>query len=76
MSTVPAQTYGFRLLAFRLLAGALILPLVARGPGTLAAQEPPAAESYLQRYSEIMTLTAAPDGVADVANLVIQRDVG
>jgi len=76
MSTVPTQRHRFHLRALPFLAGALILRLVGRGPGTLAAQEPAAPESYLQRYSEILTVTAAPDGVADVANLVIQRDVG
>jgi hypothetical protein len=42
----------------------------------IRTQDAPAAEDYLQRYSDIMALEAAPDGVADVANLVIQRDVG
>src|SRR5881394_727938 len=52
-------------------------PVPAQGAGAaIRAQDAPAAEDYLQRYTEILALEAAPDGVADVTNLVFQRDVG
>ncbi len=54
-----------------------VAPAPAQGAGaTIRTQDAAAAEDYLQRYAEVMALEAAPDGVADVANLVIQRDVG
>ena len=59
-------------------ATALALTALLAGRASVAGaqQEPAAAESYTARYAEIMALGAAPDGVADVANLVIQRDAG
>ena len=59
------------------LAQTAAAPVAAHGAAApTRTQHAAAAEDYLQRYSEIMALEAAPDGVADVANLVIQRDVG
>ena len=49
-------------------------PSLPLGAGTSPTRESAAADDYLQRYNEIMHLSAAPDGVADVANLVLQRD--
>jgi hypothetical protein len=50
-------------------------PAVPVGSATVPARDGAVAEEYLKRYTEIMNLNAAPDGVADVRNLVIQRDV-
>jgi hypothetical protein len=62
----------------RPVSGAAALALAAflagRASVARAQQDSAAAESYTARYAEIMALGAAPDGVADVANLVIQRD--
>jgi hypothetical protein len=45
-------------------------------PSWLAGQgSAPVAASYTDRFSEVMALDAASDGVADVTNLVIRRDV-
>jgi hypothetical protein len=59
-------------------AAALALAAFLAGRASVAGaqQEPAAAESYTARYAEIMALGAVPDSVADVANLVIQRDAG
>ncbi len=55
-------------------------PTAAQQAPTAAQQvptaSPPAAGSYADRFAEIMALGASPDGAADVANLVIQRDAG
>jgi hypothetical protein len=45
------------------------------GPGRLDAQDGAVAEGYEARFAEVMALAAAPDGVADVKDLVIERDV-
>ena len=36
---------------------------------------PPVATSYADRFAEVMALNAATDGVADVSDLVLQRDL-
>ncbi|MDQ3136619.1 MAG: hypothetical protein M3Q93_03410 [Gemmatimonadota bacterium] len=46
------------------------------GPRSLGAQDAGAvARTYEERFTEVMALDAMPDGVADVADLVIRRDV-
>lgn len=50
-------------------------PSVAVGSATASTREGAAADDYLQRYSEVMGLGPASGGVAEVSNLVIQRDV-
>jgi len=50
-------------------------PAVTIGSATVPDRQGAVADDYLKRYAEIMNLTAAFDGVADVHNLVIQRDV-
>ena len=61
-------------------SGRRLASLAALAMGILgsarAQQAPTVAESYLQRYDEVMALDAAADGVADVADLVLQRDAG
>jgi hypothetical protein len=55
--------------------GWVLLVLALGGPGVLDAQAGSVAERYEARFAEVMALRAASDGVADVADLVIQRDV-
>ena len=43
--------------------------------GLPAQESAPVATSYAARFAEAMALDAAPGGVADVSNLILQRDV-
>ena len=49
-------------------------PLLS-APPALRAQSAPVAPAYADRFAEVMALSPAPDGVADVSNLVLQRDL-
>jgi peptidase M1-like protein len=53
-----------------------VLTLLGTRSGLQAQESPPVAASYATRFAEVMALQAAPDGVADVSNLVLRRDVG
>jgi hypothetical protein len=57
-----------------LLLAVVVAPRPELASALFAQQAPAAAESYLDRYAEVMALDAAPDGVADVSNLEIRRD--
>jgi hypothetical protein len=60
----------------RRIVAPLILPLLLfLGTPLDAQQSPRGALSYADRFAEVMALDAAPDGVADVSDLVLQRDV-
>ncbi|MBA3521592.1 MAG: hypothetical protein H0T90_03685 [Gemmatimonadales bacterium] len=52
----------------------LLVLALALAPSSLPAQRAP-ADSYEERFSELMQLHALPDRVAEVSNLVLQRDV-
>lgn len=58
-----------------LLMIALIAAALASAPPALRAQGAPVAPAYADRFAEVMALSAVPDGVADVSNLVLQRDL-
>jgi hypothetical protein len=53
----------------------LLLALLSPGPRLRAQQSTRVADSYADRFAEVMALDATPDGVADVSGLVLQRDV-
>jgi len=50
---------------------ALLIPRVT----VLAQETAPAVTAYEDRFAQIMEMNAAPGGVAEVSNLVLQRDV-
>jgi len=50
---------------------ALLIPQVT----VLAQETAPAIAAYEDRFAQIMEMNAAPGGVAEVSNLVLQRDV-
>lgn len=50
---------------------ALLIPQVT----VLAQETAPAIAAYEDRFAQIMGMNAAPGGVAEVSNLVLQRDV-
>jgi hypothetical protein len=52
-----------------------IVSLLFAGSGLRAQGSPSVALSYPDRFAEVLALNAAPGGVADVSNLVLQRDV-
>jgi hypothetical protein len=53
-----------------------LVSMLFAGTGLRAQSSPPVALSYADRFAEVMALDAAPGGVAEVSNLVLQRDVG
>jgi hypothetical protein len=59
----------------RIRAIALSLVLLAAPPPAGAQESAAVAASYPERFAEVMAMNAVPDGVADVSNLVLQRDV-
>ena len=73
-SVLHSSLCGVALACSSLLAG---VPALAgqTAAAALAAQAIPIAPTYEGRYSEVMALGAAPGGVADVSNLVLQRDL-
>jgi hypothetical protein len=54
---------------------AMATALLVSPPPALRAQTAPVAPAYADRFAEVMALSPAPDGVADVSNLVLQRDL-
>jgi hypothetical protein len=58
-----------------LLMIALVAAPLLSAPPVLRAQSAPVAPVYADRFAEVMALSATPDGVADVSNLVLQRDL-
>jgi peptidase M1-like protein len=54
---------------------AMATALLVSPPPALRAQSAPVAPAYADRFAEVMALSPAPDGVADVSNLVLQRDL-
>ncbi len=59
----------------RIVGPLLLLALLSPGPRLRAQQSTRVADSYADRFAEVMALDATPDGVADVSGLVLQRDV-
>jgi hypothetical protein len=52
-----------------------VVSMLFAGSGLRAQASLPVAISYPDRFAQVMALNAAPGGVADVSNLVLQRDV-
>jgi hypothetical protein len=52
-----------------------VLSMLVAGSGLRAQASLPVAASYPDRFAQVMALNAAPGGVADVRNLVLQRDI-
>ena len=59
----------------RIVGPLLLLAVLSPAPRLRAQQSTRVADSYADRFAEVMALDAAPDGVADVSGLVLQRDV-
>ena len=59
----------------RIVGPLLLLAVLSPAPRLRAQQSARVADSYADRFAEVMALDAAPDGVADVSGLVLQRDV-
>jgi hypothetical protein len=58
-----------------LLMIALVATPLVSAPPALGAQSAPVAPAYADRFAEVMAMSAVPDGVADVSDLVLQRDL-
>jgi hypothetical protein len=59
----------------RIVGPLLLLAVLSPAPRLRAQQSTRVADSYADRFAEVMALDAATDGVADVSGLVLQRDV-
>ena len=57
-----------------LMIALVVTPLVS-APPALTAQSAPVAPAYADRFAEVMAMSAVPDGVADVSDFVLQRDL-
>ena len=73
-SVLRSRLCGIALVCSSLLAG--VPGLAAQtAAAALAAQAIPVAPAYETRFAEVMALGPVHDGVADVSNLVLQRDL-
>lgn len=70
----PARHMPFVLHPSLLMIALAAAPLLS-APPALRAQGAPIAPAYADRFAEVMALRPVPDGVADVSNLVLQRDL-
>jgi hypothetical protein len=70
----PARHMPFVLHPSLLMIALAAAPLLS-APPALRAQSAPIAPAYADRFAEVMALSPVPDGVAEVSNLVLQRDL-